>query len=1242
VAPGSHVFQIFATTAAGALDSVEGQLTVAPEVALNPLAVHVALLQATGTAGQGTPATFTLRITNEGDTADTYQLSAGALPAGVTATFSQESVVVPPGQSNFRDVTVTLTPSPGASAGNYAFQVTASSDRNASVSASAAGSLAVLASGVRVTLNPTSNAPGSTFLMTVTNTGQLADTFDLALAGPAAFVAQLGPSSVSLAPGASQVFPITTGAVSFADPGALALTALATSQTSPAVRAAAIAQLSIPATQGMTAAFDPASVSVQQVGPTSFLLLVHNTGNTEDAYTATITGISGAITAQLDGLDGQPTKTIPIFRLPGLFTGAILLQTDVLGPGPAAVTVQVQSLDNPSLTASATATVSAVFVPTVTVMGGTFTYDGQTHPASGSVSGFSGANLGTPTFTYTDASNVTTSSPPVNAGTYTVTASFAGSAAYSAASKTATIVITPATPTVTATDAGGVYNGGAFPASATTIGVGSDGTLAMSPDSSLTFSYYSGPAATGPSSAAPPVHAGTYTVVAHYAGRPNYTAADSAALTFQIGQATPTVMVTPVSTTFDGQPHGTTGQVTGVGGANLGPASIAYSSGSVPTQPGTYVATGTFAGNTDYQPATGTATITITAALATQLAFTTAPAAAFAGFNLNSPGGVQVVVENAAGAVQTGDHSTVTITLLSGPAGGAFLPGSVTSVAAQNGIATFTRLAFTLSGSYTLRATDGTLTAATATVIISPNAGILLLDPSGSSLTLSGNASLNLTNTGAVAIVSSSAGAVSLSGNATLSASEVDVQGGLSTSGHATVQAVVHQGVAPPADPLARLPVPTRPSTQFTAGHYSGTLQPGTYVGGISVAGNSAITLPPGVYYLTGGGLIVSGTASVTGIGVMIYVTGLTSTSAASLDLSGNATVTLTPPTGGTYQGIGFFQDRTSHAAMNLSGNAVLNATGTMYAPGAAVNLSGNNPAQSSLGAQWIVGHLTLSGNARFTIAADANNRSQDPNAFKVAGGPVQPTGLVPSLTQHDVAAAVRETLRLWGAAGVDTHTLEALAQAAVTITPLPAPYLGLAAPGAIYLDPTAQGHGWFTDTSRAAIVPADRMDLLTVVAHELAHLFGLMDGNGTALMAPSLAAGERIPVNADDLLAPHSTLLAVSHDLVALAWPGTTALTAKAAAASPTARADHSAAFLVVSPMDIAVLPEGDGQEGMIAGAGAWLGHSLFHHKERLHTAIRWHHSYIRTGHFGRNAPGGGSAPLASQVKLLLHRTQE
>jgi hypothetical protein len=185
------------------------------------------------------------------------------------------------------------------------------------------------------------------------------DTFDLSLGGPAALVATLGTNKVTLAPGASQVVTITTQAVNFAVSGQLPLFATATSEGNPAVQAGATAALTIGTTTGLTASASPGVQVLPVPGTTSFLVLVNNTGNLEDAYTATITGTTGPVTANLMGLDGLPAQTIPLFRLPGLSTGALLLQTNLTATGPGKVNVQVQSLNDPTRTAAVTATVSA-------------------------------------------------------------------------------------------------------------------------------------------------------------------------------------------------------------------------------------------------------------------------------------------------------------------------------------------------------------------------------------------------------------------------------------------------------------------------------------------------------------------------------------------------------------------------------------------------------------------------------------------------------------------------------------------------------------------------------------------------------------------------------------------------------------------------------------------------------------------------------------------------------------------
>src|SRR5439155_1214171 len=90
--------------------------------------------------------------------------------------------------------------------------------------------------------------------------------------------------------------------------------------------------------------------------------------------------------------------------------------------------------------------------PTVSVSWTSYTYDGTPHAATGfayGVGGVSGVLSPVVTFTYAGTGSTTygpTATAPTNAGTYQVTASFAGNANYTNASNTASITISRATP----------------------------------------------------------------------------------------------------------------------------------------------------------------------------------------------------------------------------------------------------------------------------------------------------------------------------------------------------------------------------------------------------------------------------------------------------------------------------------------------------------------------------------------------------------------------------------------------------------------------------------------------------------------------------------------------------------------------------------------------------------------------------------------------------------------------------
>jgi hypothetical protein len=225
--------------------------------------------------------------------------------------------------------------------------------------------------------------------------------------------------------------------------------------------------------------------------------------------------------------------------------------------------------------------------------------------------------------------------------------------------------------------------------------------------------------------------------------------------------------------------------------------------------------------------------------------------------------------------------------------------------------------------------------------------GLMALAAAGDAAFLaSGNVNLTVVNA-PVTVNSRDGQALVVSGNATVTATSFEVAGGYASAG--TLNGPVHTGVRPTADPLRHLPTPNpaayplRASGPTLVSGGVAVLQPGVYRGGIMINGRAVVTLQPGVYVLDGGGFAVSGQAAVTGLGVLLFNTAVTVPgSAGPVAISGQGSVTLTPPTGGAYAAISIFQDRNLTLPVTVSGNGGLQVQGVVYAPAAAVALSGN------------------------------------------------------------------------------------------------------------------------------------------------------------------------------------------------------------------------------------------------------------------------------------------------------------
>jgi hypothetical protein len=147
----------------------------------------------------------------------------------------------------------------------------------------------------------------------------------------------------------------------------------------------------------------------------------------------------------------------------------------------------------------------------------------------------------------------------------------------------------------------------------------------------------------------------------------------------------------------------------GAAGLKFTPATNSLASGSFTVQESTSASLAGLSGPT----ATATINVYATAGPAAQLAFVSVPSTATAGVAYAPV--VTVAVEDQYGNLVSTDTSAVTLTIASGPGG--FAVGSSTTASAVNGEATFSQLLFDAPGTYTLTATDGSLSSATSAPI---------------------------------------------------------------------------------------------------------------------------------------------------------------------------------------------------------------------------------------------------------------------------------------------------------------------------------------------------------------------------------------------------------------------------------------------------------------------------------------------------------------------------------------------
>ena len=324
----------------------------------------------TETADASEGVNYTLKITNNGNTNDTVDLTT----EGTAATLSQESVSLEAGAS--AEVMLTISGDELDMAGNYEVKINATSQNDDTQTDEVTTMTTILPvydimlEGVGELTTETADASeGVNYTLKITNNGNTNDTVDLTTEGTAATLSQ---ESVSLASGTSKEVMLMISGDALALAGSYEVKVTATSQNDDTQTVEATTTTTVLPVYGVTLASDTLTgATMDAMEGVTYTLTVTNIGNTDDTLvigSSAEVGIGGAVLGSfnLPNSDEPNMAQLEIMLAAGASADVMFIAAgDLLTqPGEYEITVVATSQGDTEKTAEITTITTITAIPT--------------------------------------------------------------------------------------------------------------------------------------------------------------------------------------------------------------------------------------------------------------------------------------------------------------------------------------------------------------------------------------------------------------------------------------------------------------------------------------------------------------------------------------------------------------------------------------------------------------------------------------------------------------------------------------------------------------------------------------------------------------------------------------------------------------------------------------------------------------------------------------------------------------